>query len=154
VIDVSAITDKKRAASVAARGGQEKSVSEGVVRGQAWDKIVSQAKQALEEVGYFSGSDLGPGHPETVAYTLKNGDIVPLSAKRVKLIQSLTGATELRGSSPKHGVAFYRAEKPVAVLMPIGASPDIDIDVARKAAVTSGPPKVKPDELPEKTPEP
>lgn len=153
-IDSTAILDKKRAASLRNKGDNTRSIQESVVRSGAWDKITGAAKQPLEEIGTFPGIDIGTGNPDTAVYALPDGTAIVFSAKKVRFIQSLTGATEVRGSTPKHGAAFYRNGKPVAVLMPLGASPDIDIDVARKAAVTSGPPKVKPDEPPEKTPEP
>jgi hypothetical protein len=40
-------------------------------------------------------------------------------------------------------VAFYKGGSPVAVLMPLKAAPDIDLDIARKAAKSPKPEPVE-----------
>jgi hypothetical protein len=136
IISAESIRDKKRLASM--KNGERK-FPEDKVRSSYWDEIATKPTEPVGELGMVNSSDI-----DVALYVAKDGaEILPLSAKRVRFIQSVTGATEVRRSSFKGMGVFYRDGKPVAALMPFGKAPDIDLAVARETlGITS--PKAKP----------
>jgi hypothetical protein len=124
--------------SMRAHGENKTLYPEDGVRSGAWDKYVASSTEPMQEVG-----TVVQGNVDVAMYTLPDGSVVPLSAKRARFIQALTGADEVRGSDPAKGVAFYKGGSPVAVLMPLKAAPDIDLDIARKAAKSPKPEPVE-----------
>src|ERR1035441_6697901 len=104
----------------------ERKFPEDKVKSGYWDGLSEKPAEPLNEVGTVENSGI-----DIALYTTKDGDILPLSAKRVRFIQAVTGATEVRKSSFKDMGVFYKDGKPVAALMPLGKAPDIDLDVAR-----------------------
>ena len=93
-VEATAIADKKRRTSLA-KPTEERTFPAAEAKARVWDKIVANATKPLQEVGALDIKGV-----DVALYTLPGDTLVPLSAARVRFIQSITGATELRGADP------------------------------------------------------
>ena len=121
-----AVTNKKRAVTLNAKGQQTRSNPAKILK-EKWDEITAAATKPLSEVGHVEYDKV-----DRAIFALPDETPISLSALRVRYIQAITGATELRGSEPRKPVVFYKDGKPVALLMPFLTA----LEVARKAAGT------------------
>lgn len=101
---------------------------------------IPKANVRLTELGQIPSTPDQPTREHLVYYADSKGRVYGLNAERVRLIQSLTGAESLRGEAPDKAVVFYRANQPVALLMPMRVdSVPFDVPTALERAKVAGP---------------
>ena len=129
VIDTSAIKDKSRAEGVKAPSKVQFERYPKENAAKSWGNIKKAATTSLEEIGHAEQKGI-----DYAVYAMPDGSAIVLSAKQVRLIKSLTGFDEARGSGIDKPVVFYKKGNAVAATMPYINAATVDLDVARKAA--------------------
>ena len=128
LIDTNAIKDKSRVESLKAPSKTEFEKYPKESAEKAWNSIKKAATTKLEEIGHAEQKGI-----DYAVYAMPDDTAIILSAKQVRLIKSLTGFDEARGSGVDKPVVFYKKGNAVAATMPYKNAVSVDIPVAREA---------------------
>lgn len=80
---------------------------------------VQKKGKPVETVGVLPSKALGSSGDSAIVVRNAKGDLIGLNADKVRLMQRLTGATEMRSAKPEGPVGFYRDGKLIGAVMPL-----------------------------------